>query len=89
MANFYLPFVFCYFDESGGRYHFTKFAGELLAIEEFNNLSSNKFRKIDTDRSVWNEHMNLYLIRCGMIDVLYFTFLIINSENLLQKRKKG
>ena len=48
--RFYLPFVFCYFDESGGRYHFTKFAGELLAIEEFNNLSSNKFRKIDKDK---------------------------------------
>lgn len=54
--EFYLPFVFCYFDESSGRHHFTKFAGELLAIDEFNNLNSHKFRKIDNDRGVWNDH---------------------------------
>ena len=53
-SNFYLPYVFCYFYEAGGRHHFTRFTGELLAIEEFNN--SNKLRKIDIDRGVWNEH---------------------------------
>tara|TARA_Y100000813_G_C24146928_1_gene345196 strand:+ start:117 stop:929 length:813 start_codon:yes stop_codon:yes gene_type:complete len=52
--DYYLPYVFCYFDESGGRHHFTKFTGELLAIKEFND--SNKLRKIDKDRGVWNEH---------------------------------
>ena len=70
---FYLPFIFCYFDESSGRHHFTKFAGELLAIEEFNNHKKNKFRKIDIDRGVWNDHKlipyQIWYDRCFILHV--------------------
>ena len=50
----YLPFTFTYFDDSGGRTHFNRFCGELLAIGEFNE--EHELRKIDVDRGVWGEH---------------------------------
>lgn len=56
-ASNFLPFTFTYFDDSGGRTHFNKFCGELLAIEEFNK--EFEFRKIDIDRGVWNSHRRL------------------------------
>ena len=72
-SSFYLPFVFSYFDESSGRHHFTKFAGELLAIEEFNNSVKNKFRKIDYDRGVWNDHKlipyQIWYQRCFILHI--------------------
>ena len=86
-ANFYLPYVFCYFDESGGRHHFTKYAGELLAIDEFNNFSSNKYRKIDKDRGVWNEHKlipnQIWYDRCFILHVFDHKL-----RKLVIKRKK-
>ena len=72
-SSFYLPFIFCYFDESSGRHHFTKFAGELLAIDEFNNQKTNQFRKIDNDRGVWNDHKlipyQIWYERCFILHV--------------------
>ena len=56
-SEVYLPMVFSYFDDSGSRSHFSKFTGELLAIEEFNLKS--QMRKIDIDRGVRNSHPNL------------------------------
>ena len=56
-SNNFLPFTFVYFDDSGGRTHFNKFCGELLAIEEFNKHWDMK--KLDVDRGVWNSHRRL------------------------------
>lgn len=53
----YLPMTFSYFDDSSSRSHFNRFAGELLAIDEFND--SHSMRKIDIDRGVWNAHRQL------------------------------
>lgn len=58
-AKNFLPMVFSYFDDSGSRSHFNKFAGELLAIEDFNQ--NNLKRKIDIDRGVWNSHRRIGL----------------------------
>ena len=55
--QYYLPYVSSYFDDCSGRTHFSKFTGELLAIEEFNK--ENAKRKLDYDRGVWNEHKSL------------------------------
>lgn len=56
-SEVYLPMVFSYFDDSGSRSHFSKFTGELLAIDEFN--TNSEMRKIDIDRGVRNSHPNL------------------------------
>lgn len=53
----YLPMTFAYFDDSSSRSHFNRFAGELLAIDEFNE--EHEIRKIDIDRGVWNSHRRL------------------------------
>ena len=56
-AEQYLPMTFVYFDDSGSRSHFTRFAGELLSIDEFND--EHEFRKLDIDRGVWNAHRQI------------------------------
>lgn len=53
----YLPMTFSYFDDCSSRSHFNRFAGELLAIDEFND--AHEIRKIDIDRGVWNSHRQL------------------------------
>lgn len=56
-ADLYLPMTWCYFDDCSNRSHFNRFAGELLAIEEFNQ--EHDLRKLDIDRGVWNTHRRL------------------------------
>lgn len=53
----YLPMTFSYFDDCANRSHFNRFAGELLAIDEFND--QHDLTKIDIDRGVWNSHRQL------------------------------
>ena len=53
----YLPMTWCYFDDCSSRSHFTRFTGELLSIDEFND--EHDLRKIDNDRGVWNAHRQL------------------------------
>jgi len=63
-AQCYLPTVAVYVDDVHERTH-TRFAGELLAIDEFND--ENELRKLDVDRSLpysrvfkhaeWLQHM--------------------------------
>ena len=71
--------------------HFTKFAGELLAIDEFNNLNSNKFRKIDKDRGVWNEHKlipnQIWYDRCFILHIFDHKFRkhVADRKNLIIK----
>lgn len=67
--EFFLPRTFCYFDDIVGddwELH-TQFAGELLAINEFNN--KNKYKKIDKInglsfkrliKSEWNDKMYVF-----------------------------
>ena len=56
-AACYLPRVPVFFDDVFGSEHYTRFAGEALAIDEFNAQES--MRKLDLDRSVWNKHKRL------------------------------
>ncbi len=55
--EFYLPMIYCYFDDCANRSHFNKFCGELFAIDEFN--SEHELRKLDVDRGVWNSHRQI------------------------------
>lgn len=56
-AELYLPMTFCYFDDCANRSHFNRFAGELLAIDEFTR--EHELRKLDIDRGIWNSHRNI------------------------------
>ena len=85
--NFFLPYVFCYFDDCDGRHHFTKFTGELLAIEEFNK--KNKFIKIDNDRGIWNHHKlipkQVWYDRCFIAH--FFKHNLRYKNNFFKKKK--
>ena len=56
-AELYLPMTFTYFDDCANRSHFNRFAGELLAIDEFN--AEHALRKLDIDLGIWNSHRRL------------------------------
>jgi len=55
--EYYLPFVFAYFDDSSSRSHYNRFCGELLSIDEFNQ--EHEMRKIDIDHGTWNVHREI------------------------------
>jgi hypothetical protein len=57
-ADFFLPVVWCYFDDCYGSMFANEFCGELLAIKEFNQ--ENDMKKIVKDRLVRKAHSQVY-----------------------------